>query len=107
MALSLRHLSPVVGHLLSLGSVAALTQPVGVQKLRDDDQSFANRGSKRTPSTGSYLKVGLGKPTLLSTHSHDRLAEVLSVEHADEGFGRLLQTIDDVFAISNPAFPDA
>jgi hypothetical protein len=61
------------------------------------------RASARIDSKRS----GFCERILLSAHSHDGLAEVSSLEHADEGFGRLLQTVDDIFAISNSAFSDA
>ena len=43
----------------------------------------------------------------LGVHSDDQFAEVASFQHADKGFGRLLQTVDDVLAIANAAVRDA
>jgi len=43
----------------------------------------------------------------LGPDSDDDLAEIVALEHADKGFRRLLQTVDDVFAIADPAFRDA
>src|ERR1700730_10340943 len=42
----------------------------------------------------------------LGFHSNDDLAEVLSVEHSDERFGRFLETVNDVFAITDAAICD-
>src|SRR5882724_91212 len=44
---------------------------------------------------------------LLRCHSHNDLAEVASFQHADKGFGRLVQTVEDVLAIANAAVRDA
>jgi hypothetical protein len=43
----------------------------------------------------------------LGAHSDDNLAEVVTVEHPDEGFRRFLQTVDDVLAVTNDAIGDA
>ncbi len=40
----------------------------------------------------------------LNSHSHYDLAEVLSLEHSDERFGRFFQTVNDVLAIADAVF---
>ena len=35
----------------------------------------------------------------LGSHADDEFSEVAAFQHADEGVGRILQTIDDVFTI--------
>lgn len=39
-------------------------------------------------------------------HSHDGLAKVFSIEHADEGFRGVFQTMCDVFAVTDVAVRD-
>src|SRR6266436_6166551 len=53
-----------------------------------------------------------GHPPLLAgsalgIHSDDQLAEIASFQHADKGFGGLLQTVDDIFAVADAAVDDA
>jgi hypothetical protein len=43
----------------------------------------------------------------LGVHADDQLAEVASFQHADKGFGRLLQTVDDILAVADAAVGDA
>jgi hypothetical protein len=43
----------------------------------------------------------------LGAHSDDNLAEIMTIEHPDECFGRFLQTVDDVLAITNAVISDA
>jgi hypothetical protein len=43
----------------------------------------------------------------LCTHPHDQLAEIASFQHADERFGRVLKTVDDVLAITDAVVGDA
>jgi len=43
----------------------------------------------------------------LGVHADDQLAEVASFQHADKGFGRLLQAVDDILAITDTAVGDA
>ena len=43
----------------------------------------------------------------LGIHADEEFSEVASFQHADEGFGRILQTIDDVFPIADAAVRDA
>src|SRR6266542_5831790 len=40
-------------------------------------------------------------------HSNDQLAEVVSLQHADERFWCFLQTVDDIFAITDATIGDA
>jgi hypothetical protein len=42
----------------------------------------------------------------LSAYSHYRLTEIPSVEHSDKGFGRSLETVDDIFPITDPSISD-
>jgi hypothetical protein len=42
----------------------------------------------------------------LGFHSNDDLAEIFSFEHSDERFGRFLETVNDVFAITDTAIRD-
>ena len=42
----------------------------------------------------------------LCAHSDDNLAEIMTIEHPDERFGRFLQTVDDVLTIANSAVRD-
>ena len=44
---------------------------------------------------------------LLRCHVHNDLAEIMTIEHADKGFGRLLQTVDDILAVADTAVGDA
>jgi hypothetical protein len=44
---------------------------------------------------------------VLGVYSDDQLAKVASFQHADEGFGRLLQTVDDVLTVADAAIGDA
>jgi len=46
-------------------------------------------------------------PVLLCSDAYDNLAEVPSLEHPVEGLGRFLQTVDDVFTITDAAVRDA
>src|SRR6266849_2927659 len=43
----------------------------------------------------------------LGVHADDQLAEVASLQHADKGCGRLLQTVDEVLAVADTAVGDA
>src|SRR5215510_9107668 len=43
----------------------------------------------------------------LDVHADDQLAEVASLQHADKGCGRLLQTVDEVLAVADTAVGDA
>ena len=43
----------------------------------------------------------------LGVHADDQLAEIASFQHADKGFGRLLQTVDDILAVADAAVGDA
>jgi len=43
----------------------------------------------------------------LGSHADDEFSEVAAFQHADEGVGRILQTIDDVFPIADAAICDA
>ena len=43
----------------------------------------------------------------LGVHADDQLAEVASFQHTDKGFGRLLQTVDDILAVADAAVGDA
>src|SRR5215831_2242357 len=42
----------------------------------------------------------------LCAHSDDQLPEVASLKHADEGFGRVLETVDEILAIADAAIRD-
>ena len=42
----------------------------------------------------------------LICHTDEYLPEIATVQHANEGFGCLFQTIDDVLAIANAALGD-
>ena len=46
-------------------------------------------------------------PEQLRRDSHQKFAEILPAQEADEGARRVLQPLDDVFAILDPAFADA
>jgi hypothetical protein len=43
----------------------------------------------------------------LGVHSTDQRAEVAFFQHAKKGFGRLLQTVDDLLAVAETAVVDA
>src|SRR5207249_723896 len=43
----------------------------------------------------------------LCAHSYNQLAEVASLQHANEGFWRVFQTVDEVLAITDAAVGDA
>ena len=44
---------------------------------------------------------------LLRCHAHNDLADIMTIAHPDEGFGRLLQTVDDILALADAAVGDA
>src|SRR5258708_3642789 len=44
-----------------------------------------------------------GLSARLSRHPHQRLAEILALQHAEEGGGRVLQPVDDVLAVFKAA----
>ena len=62
-------------------------------------------GSSSRTDCGIFICVSpFGR---LCAHSDDQLAEVASLQHADESFGRVLQIVDEVFAITDAAIGDA
>ena len=70
--------------------------------------------SKRTfsiTSSSQWATSSVQPPRLavsaLGVHSDDQLAKVASFQHADKGFGRLLQTVDDILAVADAAVGDA
>src|SRR5687767_14691391 len=70
--------------------------------------------SKRTVSITSsspWATSSVQPPRLavsaLGVRADDQLAEVASSQHADKGFGRLLQTVDVVLAVADAAVGDA
>src|SRR5260370_6707959 len=79
---------------------------IGRRKLFQAPAKRPNRGSHRRDNNDRVLRH---RSNSLSDSSdpYDELAEIAPVQHSNEGFGRVLQAIYDVFAIANAAVGNA
>src|SRR5688572_1805166 len=68
---------------------------------------YCCRSSKLFRASALGHKCRASPFSALGAHSDDQLAEVAPFQHADEGFGRLLQTVDDILAVADAAIGDA